>query len=110
MPVNRQLRLLFDSQNYSVFGHDYAVDVLQTHWDKLGNHLHVKDGGDMGTMLLGTGSSPFTQIMDVLRKRGYAGTIVLENNYVGLPLCAQAQDPFELVERDMQTVYALMNK
>ena len=107
---SEQLRLLFDSQNYAVFGYDYAVDVLQTHWDRLGNHLHVKDGGDMGTMLLGTGSSPFTQIMAVLCDRGYAGTIVLENNYGSLPLCAQAKDRFELVERDMKTVYALMSK
>ncbi len=104
-----QLMLLFDSQNYSVFGHDYAVDVLQTHWDRLGSHLHVKDGGEMGTMLLGTGSSPFVQVMDVLRKRGYSGTIVLENNYGSLPLCAKAKDRFELAERDMKTVRELMN-
>lgn len=105
-----QLRLLFDSQNYSVFGHDYAVDVLKTHWDRLGNHLHVKDGGDMGTMLLGTGSSPFAEVMDVLRERSYSGTIVLENNYGSLPLCAQAEDRFELVERDRKTVCECMNK
>ncbi len=104
-----QLRLLFDSQNYSVFGHDYAVDVLQTHWDRLGNHLHVKDGGEMGTMLLGTGNSPFAQVMDVLRKRGYSGTIVLENNYGSLPLCAKAEDRFKLPEQDMKTVRELMN-
>ncbi len=105
-----QLRLLFDSQNYSVFGHDCAVDVLQTHWDRLGNHLHVKDGGNMGTMLLGTGSSPFAQVMEVLRERDYCGTIVLENNYGSLPLCAQAEDRFELAQRDMKTVRESMNK
>lgn len=105
-----QLRLLFDSQNYSVFGHDYAVDVLTAHWDKLGSHLHVKDGGDMGTMLLGTGSSPFTQVMDVLHERGYTGTIVTENNYGSLPLCAQAKDRFALVEQDMRTIRAAMGE
>jgi len=99
-----QLRLLFDSQNYSVFGHDYAVDVLNAHWNRLGNHLHVKDGGDMGTMLLGTGSSPFAQVMETLRKRNYTGTIVLENNYGSLPLCQQTQDPFRLVQQDMRAV------
>lgn len=99
-----RLRLLFDSQNYSVFGHDYAVDVLNAHWNRLGNHLHVKDGGDMGTMLLGTGSSPFAQVMEILRKRNYTGTIVLENNYGSLPLCQQTQDPFRLVQQDMRAV------
>lgn len=103
-----QLRLLFDSQNYTVFGHNYAVDVLKAHWDKLGNHLHVKDGGDMGSMLLGTGSSPFLQVMETLRERGYTGTIVLENNYGAPPLCVQAEDRFSLVEKDMETVALAM--
>jgi len=103
-----RLRLLFDSQNYSVFGHDYAVDVLNTHWDRMGSHLHVKDGGGMGTMLLGSGTSPFVQVMEVLRNRGYTGTIVLENNYGALPLCEQAQDRFSLVKQDADTVRAAM--
>ena len=106
--ASNQLRLLFDSQNYSVFGHAYAVDVLKAHWDKLGNHLHVKDGGDMGSMLLGTGSSPFTQVMETLRERGYKGTVVLENNYGALPLCAQAEDRFLLVAQDMAAVRSAM--
>jgi len=96
-----RLLLLFDSQNYAVAGRDCAVDVLKTHWDRLGNHLHVKDGGDTGTMLLGTGTSPYAQVMEVLRERRYEGTIVLENNYGLLPLCAQAKDGFSLVEKDM---------
>lgn len=104
-----RLRLLFDSQNYSVFGRDCAAEVLQTHWDKIGSHLHVKDGQQkMGAMLLGTGSSPFAQVMEMLRSRGYDGTIVLENNYGSLPLCAQAEDRFSLVEKDMQTVRMAM--
>ena len=106
--ASNRLCLLFDSQNYSVFGRDYAVDVLKTHWDKLGNHLHVKDGGSMGSMLLGTGSSPFAQVMATLRERGYTGTIVLENNYGALPLCARAEERFSLVEQDMETVRKAM--
>jgi sugar phosphate isomerase/epimerase len=98
------LRLLFDSQNYSVFGHDYAVDVLNAHWDRLGTHLHVKDGGDMGSMLLGTGVSPFAQVMETLRRRSYSGAIVLENNYGALPLCGQAEDRFSLIEQDLAAV------
>ncbi len=103
-----QLKLLFDSQNYSVFGHNYAVDVLCNHWNKIGSHLHVKDGGSMGTMLLGTGSSPFTSIMDILRAKKYSGIIVLENNYAAPPLCFQTKDPFELITHDIQAVNATM--
>lgn len=99
-----RLRLLFDSQNYSVFGHDYAPEVLCAHWDRLGSHLHVKDGGDMGAMLLGSGSSPFAGVMDILKARGYSGVIVLENNYGAFPLCAQSGDPFSLILQDMDTL------
>lgn len=102
------LRLLFDSQNYSVFGRDCAVEILRRHWDRLGCHLHVKDGGGMGSMPLGTGTSPFRQVMDELRLRGYEGAIVLENAYNALPLCAQAEDRFELLLRDAQTVREAM--
>lgn len=98
------LRLLFDSQNYSVFGREDAVDVLNAHWNRVGTHLHVKDGGSMGSMLLGTGSSPFAQVMETLTSRGYTGTIVLENNYGALPLCKEATDRFSLVQRDIETV------
>lgn len=103
-----RLRLLFDSQNYSVFGHNYARAVLEAHWDRLGSHLHVKDGGGMGTMLLGSGVSPFEQVMEILRQRGYNGAIVLENNYGSLPLCGQATDCFSLVQTDMETVRRAM--
>lgn len=104
------LKLLFDSQNYSVFGHDYAVEVLKTHYGRLGNHIHVKDGNEnMGTMLLGTGSSPFEEIMQVLRERNYRGTIVLENGYSSLPLCASEKDGFVLVEKDMKKVIEKMS-
>lgn len=103
------LLLLFDSQNYSVFGHDYAVEVLNAHWNRLGSHLHVKDGGDMGSMLLGTGTSPFAQVMETLRQRSYSGTIVLENNYGALPLCAQAEDRFSLIGQDLAAVRRAMD-
>ena len=105
-----RLLLLFDSQNYSVFGRDCAVDVLNTHWHRLGDHLHVKDGGGMGSMLLGTGSSPFAGVMEILKERGYTGTIVLENGYGSLPLCAQAEDRFSLILQDMETVRKAMAK
>ena len=104
------LRLLFDSQNYAVFGYDYAVEVLSAHWDKLGTHLHVKDGGNMGSMLLGTGTSPFAQVMTALAEREYKGTIVIENNYAELPLRLHQSDYMENLRTDMATVHRLMKK
>ena len=56
------------------------------------------------------GGSPFAEVMGVMRERDYSGTIVLENNYGSLPLCAQAEDRFELVEKDRKMVCECMNK
>ena len=47
--------------------------------------------------------------LETLRERGYTGTIVLENNYGALPLCAQAEECFSLVEKDMETVARVWN-
>ena len=98
------LFLLFDSQNYSVLNCDYAVEVLKAHYDRLGTHIHLKDGGTMGSMLLGKGESPFAEIMQVLKEKEYDGIIIIENNYSEMPLRNDHTDYFENLRIDMQTV------
>ncbi len=102
------LYLLFDSQNYQYFGFDYAVDVLKTHWDRVGSHIHIKDGGDMGTMILGTGTSPFAEVMAVIKERNYQGTLVVENNYPELPLRLENDDYFAIMAKDLEIIRAHM--
>ncbi len=100
--------MLFDSQNYQYFGFDYAVDVLKTHWDRLGSHLHIKDGGEMGTMILGTGTSPFAEVMAVIKERNYQGALVVENNYPELPLRLESDDYFAIMAKDLEIIRAHM--
>lgn len=102
------LRLLFDSQNYNGFGHSYAVEVLQTHWNILGSHVHLKDGDSTGSRLLGEGTSPFTQVMEVLKEQNYSGDIVFENSYSELPLRAQNSDVSKLISADINSIRNLM--
>ena len=45
-----------------------------------------------------------------IAERGYTGTIVLENGYGSLPLCAQVEDRFSLILQDMETVRKAMAK
>lgn len=102
------LRLLFDSRNYAAHGDVDAVDVLSTHWDKIGSFLHVKDGDTRGSLPLGTGDSPFAAVMHLLRARHYSGTITIENNYYDASLCARPEDCFPAMARDQQVIRSAM--
>ena len=98
------LLLLFDSQNYTVFNKTCAVEVLKAHYNRLGTCIHLKDGGAMGSMLLGEGQSPFAEIMQVLRENAYEGSIIIENNYSEKPLSLDNPDYFENLRKDIATV------
>jgi 2-epi-5-epi-valiolone 7-phosphate 2-epimerase len=78
------LRVLLDTQNPALWGHAVApmVDGL---WRYLVDQVHVKDGidGVMGNAVLGEGDSGFAATMAALRRRGFAGALVSENDYHG---------------------------
>ena len=80
------LYFLFDSHNYQLHGLDFAVDVLQSWYGRTGSHLHVKAGTREGSALLGSGDSPVEDVLAFLKEKDYAGSIVLENDYVNPPL------------------------
>ena len=80
------LYFLFDSHNYRLHGLDYAVDVLQSWYGRTGSHLHVKAGTREGSAPLGSGDSPVEDVLAFLKEKDYAGSIVLENDYVNPPL------------------------
>lgn len=83
------LYLLFDSHNYQLHDLDYAVDVLQSWYDRTGSHFHVKAGTREGSALLDSGNSPVEDVLAFLKEKDYAGSIVLENDYVNPPLCSK---------------------
>jgi L-ribulose-5-phosphate 3-epimerase len=78
------LRVLLDTQNPALWGHAVApmVDAL---WPYLVDQVHVKDGidGEMGNAVLGEGESGFAATLAALRRRGFAGALVSENDYHG---------------------------
>jgi sugar phosphate isomerase/epimerase len=79
-----ELRVLLDTQNPALWGHVVA-DMVETLWRHLADQVHVKDGrdGQMGTAVLGEGQSGFPETARTLRKRGFAGTLISENDYHG---------------------------
>jgi sugar phosphate isomerase/epimerase len=79
-----ELRILLDTQNPALWGHSVPtlVDAL---WAHLATEVHVKDGvdGSMGNAVLGEGSSEFMATAIALRRHGYGGALVSENDYHG---------------------------
>lgn len=83
------LYLLFDSHNYQLHGLDYTMNVLRTWYGRTGSHLHVKAGTREGSALLDSGNSPVEDVLAFLKEKDYAGSIVLENDYINPPLCSK---------------------
>jgi sugar phosphate isomerase/epimerase len=83
------LYVLFDSHNYRLHGLDYAMDVLRSCFGRTGSHLHVKAGTREHSALLESGDSPVEDVLAFLKEKGYAGTIVLENDYANPPLFSE---------------------
>lgn len=80
------LYLLFDSHNYVLHGRDCTMDVLRSWHGRLGSHLHVKAGSRLQSALLSGGNNLAGDVLAFLKGKGYAGSIVLENDYTKPPL------------------------
>lgn len=104
MVDRKNFYLYFDSQNYNVFRGYSEIDILEGLYPRMCNQLHVKDGDVMSGGLLGSGPSNFFQTMDWLDKHDYTGYILLENYYDQLPLRTQAENPYDLLQKDIATL------
>lgn len=108
---SEQLYLEFDCQNYSVFAGEDAAAVLRAFCHRIGSFIHVKDGvTDPGDRPIGAGRSPLAEIAAILREVGFAGTLVLENNYDAVPFVHPAHgNVFDAVQRDIAAVRGMMD-
>ena len=108
--VNREnLKLYFDSQNHFLQkGYDIA-DLLKEVYPFV-CEVHLKDGkeGNLSASLLGQGETGFYRTMDVLKEMNYSGWLVLENYYDREPLSLQAEDPVELVSKDLEILNSVL--
>lgn len=78
------LRVLLDTQNPSLWGHT-VVAMIEPLWSHLADQVHVKDGrdGQMGNTNLGDGDSDFMATAKALRRHGFRGVLISENDYHG---------------------------
>lgn len=77
------LRSFFDTQNPWAFSQVSSASVLDATKHLLCDVVHVKDGMEnrLSSELLGEGDSDFFATFDRLKKIGFDGWFVLENNY-----------------------------
>lgn len=82
--VNREnLRLLFDSQNYSAMAGIDAAEIFRKWKDRCGDYIHIKDGDApaLGDRPLWQGSCGFESVFSAVLESGYSGALILESNY-----------------------------
>ncbi|HEC61528.1 MAG TPA: sugar phosphate isomerase/epimerase [bacterium] len=105
----KNLRIYFDTQNYYLHKGYETSQML----DELIEHvceIHVKDGKgkDLSGSLLGQGDTDFYSSMEVVKKHGYNGWIVIENYYDQKPLSDQDDDLKALIKEDLKTLKAVL--
>lgn len=93
--VDRQnLRLLFDTQNYSAMSQTDAAEIFLKWKDLCGGYIHLKDGDAprLGNKALWKGTSGFERVFSAVLNSGYSGGMILESNYrSGEALIADAE-------------------
>jgi 2-epi-5-epi-valiolone 7-phosphate 2-epimerase len=79
-----KFRVLIDTLNPVLWGHN-PNELVEELWPYLSDQLHIKDGidGKMGNAVLGTGDAGFLETAQTLVARGFEGTLISENDYIG---------------------------
>ncbi|MGH9349182.1 MAG: sugar phosphate isomerase/epimerase family protein [Vicinamibacterales bacterium] len=76
-----RFRILLDTQNPAIAGHD-AVEIVEQVSDLLWPEVHVKDGaGGMGNRPLGAGDSGLARTLRAAVRAGFARTWILESEW-----------------------------
>lgn len=81
-------------------------EQLEGLYPYMDSQLHVKDGiNEPGGCLLGEGNTDFFPQMEILKKHGYEGWIIIENYYNLLPLrkCNE-QNQMQIINKDLETL------
>ena len=102
--VNREnFKIYFDTQNYCLNGLN-TREILPPIFAYIAE-VHVKDGVDqVSTHLLGEGTSDVFSTLRLLEELRYDGWVILENYYSRAPLCGRADNPYDLLKRDIEVL------
>lgn len=104
------LKVYFDTQNYYLNKGYNSPQMLEELMEFI-CEIHVKDGKgkDLSGALLGQGDTDFYGSIEVIKKHGYEGWIVIENYYDQKPLSEQKTDLKALIKEDLSILKAALN-
>ena len=100
------LTIHFDTQNFRFNFNMDQCEQLEGLYPYMDSQLHVKDGiNEPGGCLLGERNTDFFPQMEILKKHGYEGWIIIENYYNLLPLrkCNE-QNQMQIINKDLETL------
>ncbi|MGI6006418.1 MAG: sugar phosphate isomerase/epimerase family protein [Ruminococcus sp.] len=108
----RNLKLFYDSQNYMCFRGLNPMEHLPKVYPYMVNQIHVKDGvgAAYSSKCLGEGDSHFEEQIAWLKAHDYSGWFVFENYYSQLPLREEADDPMDLLKKDIHKLKTELKK
>jgi len=103
------VKVYFDTQNYHLnkgYNSPQMLDELMEHICE----IHVKDGKgkDLSGALLGQGDTDFHGSIEVIKRHGFNGWIVIENYYDQKPLSDQNSDVQALIKEDLDILKAAL--
>ena len=96
--------IYFDTQNPHALNGLNAPDLIEPIFDRI-PEFHIKDGFDqISTHTIGEGDcNPFASL-EVFNRLGYKGWIILENYFWRTPMCGIGDDPYKLLQKDIDIV------
>lgn len=97
------LKIFFDTQNYFLDRGYSVAEILQEIYPHV-VQIHIKDGfnSHISSALLGTGNVRLRDTAAVIRRTGCTEWLLLENYYHKRPLSELEENPFAVLERDIQ--------
>lgn len=104
------LRLCLDPCNYVLDKGWKPAEILPELFPLADVSVHFKDGADgRGSIrLLGQGEGATAETLGALKALKFAGTAVMENIYADAAFSPQSQDPFMLLEKDINYVVSVL--
>lgn len=97
-------KIYFDTQNYHALNGLHTPDLIAPIFDHIAE-FHIKDGFDqISTHLIGEGDCDAFASLEEFNRLGYTGWVMLENYFFRTPMCRQGDDPFALMQKDIDTV------
>ena len=105
---SKSLKIYYDTQNPQYFGNIYPPDEMRLIDISRVAEIHFKDGkaNSQGCLHYGDGETGFSEMVSVLREKGYNGWCVIENFYTKPSWLVKEKDIYSCIKEDTLRIKA----